>query len=342
MIREGQDLVEALEEIAREVEPVIYDALAENASPEFQEVLIYPIKAGGKRIRPAVVLLSCEACGGRPENSMNAAAAIELVHNYTLIIDDIIDHGEIRRGRPTLWKKYGLTMAILAAVQYREVISELLLKSENSKRLLSIVDYYIMRLVEGERLDVLFEQFGREDEPYVVDHRRTNVSFEDYIDMITRKTSSLYEASAMIGAIEASAREEVVEAFREFGLNLGISFQIVDDLLDLFGSVSETGKQVGKDIIEHKLGNILILRGLDRMYGDEKQFFLNVLRSKQVSEEDLKKALEILARTGVKENAVREAWIYAEKAKSMLAVVPDSEAKRLLLELADYVVYRNK
>lgn len=241
-MKNNSDLLEKLDEIAREVEPVIYEALSENASPEFQEVLLYPIETGGKRIRPAVVLLSCEAAGGVPEKALNAAAAIELVHNYTLIIDDIIDHGEVRRGRPTLWKKYGLTMALLAAVQYREVISELLLKSENSKRLLSIVDYYIMRLVEGERLDVLFEQFGREDEPYVVDHRRTNVSFEDYIDMITRKTSSLYEASAMMGAVEAGAEERVIEAFREFGLNLGISFQIVDDLLDLFGSAFETGK----------------------------------------------------------------------------------------------------
>ncbi len=341
-MKSASNLVEALEEIAREVDPVIYEALSESASPEFQEVLIYPIKAGGKRIRPAVVLLSCEAAGGKPENALNAAAAIELVHNYTLIIDDIIDHGQVRRGRPTLWKKYGLTMALLAAVQYREVISELLLKSENSKRLLSIIDSYIMRLVEGERLDVLFEQFGRDDEPYVAEHRRMSVSFEDYVDMITRKTSSLYEASAMMGAVEAGAEEKVVEAFREFGLNLGISFQIVDDLLDLFGSASETGKQVGKDIIEHKLGNMLILKGLERMHGDDRQFFLNVLRSKDVSEEDLEKALSILARTGVRENAVKEAWLFAEKAKSMLTVVPDSKAKMLLLELADYVVYRNR
>ncbi|MBO3799905.1 MAG: polyprenyl synthetase family protein [Candidatus Brockarchaeota archaeon] len=341
-MKSNQNLIETLEEVAREVEPVIYEALSENASPEFQEVLIYPIKAGGKRIRPAVVLLSCEAAGGKPENALNAAAAIELVHNYTLIIDDIIDHGEVRRGMPTLWKKYGLTMALLAAVQYREVISELLLKSQNSRRLLSIVDSYIMRLVEGERLDVLFEQFGREDEPYVVEHRRMSVGFEDYIDMITRKTSSLYEASAMMGAIEAGAGEKIVESFKGFGLNLGISFQIVDDLLDLFGSASETGKQVGKDIIEHKLGNMLILKGLERMYGDEKQFFLNVLRSERVSEGDLEKALNILARTGVRENAVKEAWLFAEKAKSMLEIVPDSRAKRLLLELADYVVYRNK
>lgn len=341
-MKDNTGLIGALEEAAREVEPVIYEALSESASPEFQEVLLYPVKAGGKRIRPAVVLLSCEAAGGDPRRALNAAAAIELVHNYTLIIDDIIDHGEVRRGMPTLWRKYGLTMALLAAVQYREVISELLIRSENSKRLLSIVDSYIMRLVEGERLDVLFEQFGRDDEPYVIEHRRTSVSFEDYVDMITRKTSSLYEASAMMGAVEAGAGEEVVEAFRRFGLNLGIAFQIVDDLLDLFGSPSETGKQVGKDIIEHKLGNMLILKGLERMHGDEKHFFLSVLRSKNVSEGDLEKALNILLRTGVRENAVKEAWLFAEKAKSMLAVIPDSRAKMLLLELADYVVYRNK
>lgn len=341
-MKEDQGLPEALEEIARSVEPVIYNALSEDASPEFQQVLLYPVRAGGKRIRPAVLMLSCEAAGGNPEEALNAAAAIELVHNYTLIMDDIIDHGEVRRGVPTLWRKYGLTMALLAAVQYREVVSELLLNSKNGSRLLSIVDHYIMRLVEGERLDVLFEQAGREDDPYVVEHRRLSVGFEDYVDMVTRKTSSLYEASAMMGAVEAGASENIVEAFRGFGLNLGVSFQIADDLLDLFGSTSETGKQVGKDLLEHKLGNMLILRGLDRMNSEDKRFFLSVLRNEQVSQEDLNKALSILARIGVKENAVREAWLFSEKAKSMLNVLPDSKAKRLLFELADYVVYRDK
>ncbi|MCX8183963.1 MAG: polyprenyl synthetase family protein, partial [Crenarchaeota archaeon] len=143
-MKEGKGLTEVLEEVASSVEPVIHDALSENASPEFQEVLLYPVKAGGKRIRPAVLMLSCEAAGGNPEDALNAAAAIELIHNYTLIIDDIIDHGEVRRGMPTLWRKYGLTMALLAAVQYREVVSELLLKSRNANRLLSIVDRYVM------------------------------------------------------------------------------------------------------------------------------------------------------------------------------------------------------
>lgn len=341
-MKEDKGLPEVLEEVARSVEPVIYDALSENASPEFQEVLLYPVKAGGKRIRPAVLMLSCEAAGGDPEDALNAAAAIELIHNYTLIIDDIIDHGEVRRGISTLWRKYGLTMALLAAVQYREVVSELLLKSRNSNRLLSIVDRYVMRLVEGERLDVLFEQVGREDDPYVVEHRRMSVGLDDYVDMVVRKTSSLYEASAMMGAVEAGASENIVEAFRGFGLNLGISFQIVDDLLDLFGSTVETGKQVGKDVLEHKLGNMLILRGLERMNGESKRFFLSVLRSKQVFQEDLDEALSILARTGVRENAVKEAWLFSEKAKSMLNVLPDSKAKRLLFQLADYVVYRNR
>jgi geranylgeranyl diphosphate synthase type I len=341
-LKKDKGLPEALDEIARSVEPVIYDALSENASPEFQEVLLYPVKAGGKRIRPAVLILCCEAAGGNSENALNAAAAVELIHNYTLIIDDIIDHGEVRRNRPTLWKKYGLTMALLAAVHYREVVSELLLKSRNAVRLLSIVDYYVMRLVEGERLDVLFEQVGREDDPYVAEHRRMNIGFDDYLNMIIHKTSSLYEASAMMGAVEAGASENIVEAFRGFGLNLGISFQIVDDLLDLFGSTVETGKQVGKDVLEHKLGNMLILRGLERMDGESKRFFLSVLRGKQVSQENLEEALSILARTGVKENAVKEAWLFSEKAKSMLSMLPDSEAKRLLFELADYVVYRNK
>ncbi|MGQ9596370.1 MAG: polyprenyl synthetase family protein [Thermoproteota archaeon] len=336
------NLQDMLEGIARDVEPVICDALVEKASSDFQEVLLYPLKAGGKRIRPAVLVLSCEAAGGRAKYALNAAAAIELVHNYTLIIDDIIDHGEVRRGTPTLWKKYGLTMALLAAVHYREVISELFLKSRNSARLLSIIDHYIMRLVEGERLDVLFEQVGREEDPYVVERRRLNVGFDDYVDMVTRKTSSLYEASAMIGAVEASSNEEVVEAFRGFGLNLGISFQIVDDLLDLFGSTSETGKQVGKDILEHKLGNMLILKGLERMDEEEKQTFLSILRSTHISKEDLNKALDILTKTGVREKAVREAWLFSEKAKSMLSIVPDSRAKGFLLELADYVVYRDR
>jgi geranylgeranyl diphosphate synthase type I len=167
--------------------------------------VLYPVRAGGKRVRPALAILSCLASGGREEQAYPAAIAVELVHNYSLILDDIIDHSELRRGKPTLWKKYGLSTAILVAVHYRETVSEVLNDSPNPRLFHEVIARAVKLLVDGERLDILFEQAGREDEPYVIQHRRRAVSLDEYIRMVERKTAALIQAACELGALSAGA-----------------------------------------------------------------------------------------------------------------------------------------
>ena len=332
-------LAEKLREIGSLVEPLLERYLSEDASEEFREVVLHQVRTGGKRLRPALTVLSCEACGGKAEDALPAAAAIELVHNYSLIFDDIIDRGEVRRGLPTTYKAFGEAMAILAAVHYREAVSEALNETNDPLRLHKLFSKAIKKLVEGERLDILFERAGREDE-YIVRRRYSEVTLEDYLKMIECKTSSLMEAACAAGAIVAKAPEHVVRALAEYGRNLGIAFQIADDILDVFGEEDKFGKKIGKDIMEHKLGNIVVLLGLKRGGVKERERLLGLLSKGRISEHEVKGAIEILSSLGVRDEAYEYGSSFVGRAKEALRVLPPSEAKEMLMELADFSLRR--
>ena len=183
---QSMNILDELKRIGSQIDPLIESFLVKGVSQEFQDVVLYQVKTGGKRVRPALTILSCEACGGNLEDALPVAAAIELIHEYSLIFDDIIDRGEVRRGKDTLRKKYGDVTAILAGLHYREVISDLISMSKHPLEVRKLLSQTIKDIIEGERLDILFEQAGRED-PYILEHRRYNVSFEDYLKMIGLK-----------------------------------------------------------------------------------------------------------------------------------------------------------
>ncbi|MGC9107624.1 MAG: polyprenyl synthetase family protein, partial [Infirmifilum sp.] len=230
------DPVSLLAEYGKKIDPIMEKYLLKNANPEFQEAVLYPIKIGGKRVRPALTIISTLAVGGKAEEAYPAAAAVELAHNYSLILDDIIDHSEVRRGYPTVWKKYGLSTTILVAVHYRESIADALSDTRDPKTFHDIMARTIKLLTDGERLDILFEQSGREDEPYIVANRYRKISLEDYLNMIEKKTGVLIETSCVFGGLSVGiVEEEIIQALREYGRNIGIAFQISDDIIDIFG-----------------------------------------------------------------------------------------------------------
>ena len=332
------DLLDEISSLGAQVELLIEKYLTSNVSEEFKEIVLHQVKAGGKRIRPALVILSCKACNGRIEDAFPVAAAMELIHNYSLIFDDIIDRGELRRGKPTTRKKYGDAMAILAAVHYREAITEALNNSKNSTRLHKLIAEAIKALVEGERLDVLFEQAGRNDE-YIIKHRRQYISIDEYIEMVKCKTSALLRACCMAGAIVADAQEDFINALGNYGINIGIAFQVADDIIDLFGEERKTGKKIGKDIIEHKLGNIALLLYV-KNFPNEANIVFNILRRNYVEYNDVVKIIDILESKGVREEAYNFGLSYVKKAKESLKILPDTNAKQILLKLADLILYR--
>ncbi len=330
--------LEILSRIGRKVDPVIYASLARSSPPEFLPSLNYHFKVGGKRMRAALVMLACAASGGRVQNAMKPAAAVEMVHNYSLVMDDIIDRGLVRRGKPTVRVRLGDSVSLLVAMFYREVLDDLIQECPRRAEIRRIAVQSMKEIIDGERLDLLFEQAGRED-PYLRSNRVSDPSLQLYLEMIGKKTASLFRAASEIGAHSAKAKPRVVRALGVFGWKAGLAFQVMDDVLDICGY--ETGKQKAKDVIEHKLGNAAILVGLRFLSPGERREFTRILRSRNVSKEMAEKARKLIAETPV-EVACREvARTYLDDAKNQLSILRDSSYKESLLQLSDRFASRN-
>ena len=310
------------------------------AAKDFHEVVFHQVKAGGKRLRPAMTLSFCEAAGGNPKDALDAAAAIELAHNYSLILDDIIDDADIRRNLPTTWKRFGLSFGILASTHYREAIEVGVLQSPNPLVVSRLVSDSIREIVDGERLDVLFEQTEHGVE-YVDRYRYHKVTIKDYEKMIGHKTAALIRAACEVGVVCAGGSDKLRKAAREFGWKGGLSFQMADDMLDLFAKAEKLGKQVGKDIYEHKLGNIVILYSLELLSKTDREFLLKVLRANKPRDRDVVKVIEMLRGCGATERVQKRAKKLVDEAKRALDKFPNKEATRLLAALVDFTYKRS-
>jgi len=328
-----------LKDFEKSVDDFLLGMLRLGASDEFFEIVRHQVTAGGKRVRPAVTILACDAVGGDSKSAIPGAAAIELVHNYTLILDDIIDRSDLRRGLPTVRAKYSDVMAILAGMHYREAIFEAAKRCARSKEIEEILSVTLRRIIEGERLDVLFEQAGRESD-YIRKRMYKAIGETDYFRMIEGKTATLFEAACKVGGVVGNGNPEEVVALSEFGLNCGIAFQIVDDVLDVSGKEGDFGKEIGKDIKEHKLGNIVILYSLEELSEVNRDKLLKMLRSHRLSDSEVDEAIEIVLSTNAIKRAQKASREFIAKAKSDLKVLPESKAKHMLINVADFIVKR--
>jgi len=333
-------VITVVKEFGKQVDDFLLGMLGLRVSDEFLEIVRHQVVAGGKRLRPALTILSCEAVGGESKSAIPAAAAIELVHNYTLIFDDIIDRSDLRRGSPTVRAKYGDVMAILAGMHYREAISEAVKRCPRSMEIEEILSVALRRIIEGERLDVLFEQAGRKSK-YVREMAYKVVKEEDYLTMIGAKTATLFEAACKVGSIVGNGTPEEVGALSGFGWNCGMAFQMIDDVLDISGKEEDFGKDIGKDIREHKLGNIVVLYSLQELSEIRRGELLRILRALRLSDPEVDKALEIMLSTNAIKRAQKASRGFVDRARSDLKVLPESEAKRLLMNVADFVVRRS-
>ena len=203
--------------------------------------LKYVLGLGGKRIRPVLTLMSCDAFGQDPLKALNAALCVETFHNFTLIHDDIMDSAQIRRNKETVHKKWGINTGILTGDRMLILAYQLLgnYDSKKNKELNEVFSKTAMEICEGQQLDIDFES-------------RFDVTREDYIKMIKLKTAVLIACSLKMGAIVAGTKSQNQDLIYDFGISLGIAFQIQDDYLDVFGDQSKIGKKVGGDILENK------------------------------------------------------------------------------------------
>ena len=336
----AKDLKLEIKKITKAVDPAIDKILCFSVLKNHHDIIKYPISVGGKRIRPALAILTCQMMGGKAKDSLYPAASLEILHNYTLIIDDIIDHGELRRKKQTAWKKYGKVMAEFISMDYAASIFYFPENIKNKEKITKILAKTLKAITDGQILDVLFEQGGREDEIYIVKNRYSRISIKNYFEMIRSKTASLFQACSEIGGICAKTQTKKIKLLKGFGFNLGIAFQIQDDILDIFGDEKKFGKKIGKDIEERKLGNIIILLAMSEFSLKDKKKFLNILRKKRISSKDIKEGIDLIKKTKAQEKAYKLEMNYIKKAKQSLAKLPKNKWNKILVDLTDYLVKR--
>jgi geranylgeranyl diphosphate synthase type II len=287
----------------------------------------YFLSMGGKRIRPILTLMGNELFGDIHEDAYMVAGAIELFHNSTLIHDDVMDAAPLRRGEPTVHAKYGLNIALqtgdvmlIKAFEYLNKINVTYLK-----RIVERFTETAKEVCEGQQYDMDFET-------------KDNISIEEYIRMIGLKTSVLLAASLEMGAIIGGASEGSCRHLYQFGLNLGIAFQIQDDYLDAFGNPEKFGKEVGGDIKQNKK-TLLLLHTLQTADAQQKQALLSLMKNN--ADDTVEKVSAIFKACGADAKAEQLKNEYMQKAYEHLeAVAVTSVRKKPLLELADFLVKR--
>ena len=320
------------------MDPAILAALGNGSAKDFRPSLNYHFEAGGKRIRAAMVVLCCGAAGGRPERAIRPAAVVEMIHNYSLVMDDLIDRGEVRRGRPTVRVVLGDSVALLVAMFYREVLDDLIRDCPATDDVRRIAVRAMKEIIDGERLDLLFEQAGRED-PYLLKNRIVQPSFDLYLNMVGKKTAALFEAAGQIGAHAASANRHVVRSLGLFGWKVGLAFQIMDDVLDICGH--KTGKQQAKDVVEHKLGNAAIIVALRFLSAKKRSELRRILSSERISHKMVTRARAIVSETPAETDCRQIAVRYMEEAKKHLTALKESSYRQELSRLAEEIVARS-
>ncbi|TDA34297.1 MAG: polyprenyl synthetase family protein [Hadesarchaea archaeon] len=292
------------------------------------------IRAGGKRLRPCLTLACCEVVGGRAEEVLEAAAAFELLHTFSLIHDDIMDHSDLRRGVKTVHRIWGEPMAILAGDALFAKVFEAL--SLNAKRmgleggkaahLFQMVSRASFELSRGQAMDMLFSQ-------------RPTLREEEYLEMVALKTGALMRASAASGALLGGGTPSQVKRLGEYGENLGIAFQIQDDILGLVGEEDELGKPVGSDLVEGKR-TLVISFALEMLKGRERKKLLRTLGNPSATKEEVKEVISLLEERGVLERTRKRALEFSGKARKLLRGFGESEALTFLEGLTEFVIER--
>jgi len=342
MSENKERLNQIITEFSEAIDPAINKFLVLDVDKKFQPAVRYQMSTGGKRLRPSLAVISCRLLGGKLKDVVYPAAGLEILHNYTLIVDDMIDNSVLRRGRPTTWSAFGNSIAQCVGIDYAATIFQSASTSKNPILISQLFAKTLKRLVEGEILDILFERSGRDDEPYVVKNRFPKISEKDYFEMISKKTAALFQTSCEIGGICAGATEKEVEALRKYGFNLGMIFQITDDILDIFGTEKKFQKKIGKDIEERKEGNIVILRALAELGPTDKNNLSGIMRQNQIGEKDVRQAIKLIKKTESRQKAYSLARNFAGKAKEALKTLPQNKWNGNLNSFVDFILEREK
>lgn len=310
----------------------IQEELKKNHIPDTPSNLYDPIRyfldMEGKKIRPILTLLSAELFGGTKEQAKHAALAIEIFHNFTLIHDDIMDEAPIRRGIPTVHNKWNNNIAILSGdVMFVKAYEQLSLCESNIlPELLKTFNKTAIEVCEGQQMDMDFEN-------------QDSISQEDYIEMIRLKTSVLLGCALEMGAIICGTSAENKKLIYDFGVNIGIAFQIQDDLLDLYGDTKKVGKQTGGDILANKNTLLSILAEMNS--SDEQRTELERLKNEKDATSKIEGFKSIFDDLDIKSKCSEVMQSYYEKASKSFSEINTQNKNNALLELSNALMNRD-
>lgn len=304
---------------------------------ELYQASSHYIISGGKRLRPIMTIKSCEMFGGSEQDALPAASAVEFIHNFSLVHDDIMDNDDFRHGIPTVHKHFGIPLAILSGdILFSKAFQILSCNSSNSIKDSSLLNM-VQRLAtacidicEGQSRDMQLSRLN---------------SFPtegEYIEMISKKTAALFEVSCSLGALSSKdATEEDVNNLASFGRNSGIAFQLIDDLIGIKGDSRETGKSVGNDVREGKK-TFPILLSIKNADSYQKQKILNVFGNKDSSSSEMEEVVKVISSLHIEQIIRDTAMNYIKKAMDSITSYEQSKSKKILQEICFFIINRSK
>jgi len=323
--------LEILEEYKGGVEAEIERYLPRVGEPQDFYAPVWDLLGrGGKRFRPAMTFLASECVGGRREDATGAAAAVELLHNMTLVHDDIEDQSELRRGKPCIHIKYGIPIAINVGdamlIKVFEIANQSQIPQDRRHRLVSQVARRAFDITWGQAYE--FSMWSRKE-----------VREEDVIRLLRNKTGALTGLSTEAGAIAGGGTEEQIKLLGNFGETLGIGFQIIDDVLNVSGDVKDYGKEIGGDIREGKK-TVLVAHLLRTANNDDRKLFTRLLGKKKITKTETTKAIRLYEKYDSTGYAKTQAENYLQSALETLKKLPPSESRNDLSSIAEFLVSR--
>ncbi len=321
-----------LQDLKGQFENYLFRQIPEKQPETLYKPLHYVLQNGGKRIRPLLVLLATRTFGENQEMGLPAAAAIEIFHNFTLIHDDIMDKASIRRGKPTVHRKWDENIAILSGDTMLVWAYKMLEKydAEIYKKLSALLNQTAIEVCEGQQMDMDFEN-------------RKEVSIDEYITMIRLKTAVLLGTALQFGAIVSRTNTENMKYIYKFGVQMGLAFQIQDDYLDAFGDSNHFGKKIGGDIIDRKK-TFLYIKALQKAQEKDKEFLFN-LYEKPASDtrKQIDEVMTIYTKYKIDSEAKKQINYYTESALQALnAIDADDKEKSFWKQFALYLMNRSK
>ncbi len=326
------DLKSILSDRIKAVNSALEDALDVWDEGKLRQAIRHIPMAGGKRLRPVLAMLTADAISESGERVIPFGVALELIHNFTLLHDDVMDKDALRRGVATVHVLFDEATAINAGdvlfARAFETLSTTEVEDAILRNLVREVAEAVRNIGEGQQLDKDFEN-------------RTDINETDYLKMIEYKTARLFQLSTKGGAMIAKGEQEQVATMSEYGRLLGMGFQIWDDYLDLKADEKLLGKPVGSDIKNGKI-TLMVVHALARLEGEDKDEFLLVLGNQDASQEEVMGSIVLMDKVGSTKYAEQMALDFAKKSKKLLCILPESQHRDILEKITDYMVQRDR